>query len=63
VHRPALFPVPAFGPGVLLGRELAQNLLFTSADVRPAVLRDAGFAFAHADIDTALAAVLGKESA
>jgi uncharacterized protein (TIGR01777 family) len=63
VRRPALFPVPSFGPGVILGRELAQNLLFTSADVRPAVLRDAGFAFAHADIETALAAVLGKESA
>jgi uncharacterized protein (TIGR01777 family) len=60
VHRPALFPVPAFGPGIVLGRELAHNLLFTSADVRPAVLRDAGFTFAHPDVETALAAVLAR---
>ncbi len=58
VHRPALFPVPKFGPSLLLGGELAQNLLYTSADVRPAVLADAGFVFAHPDIDTAFAAVL-----
>jgi uncharacterized protein (TIGR01777 family) len=58
VHRPALFPVPSFGPSLLLGGELAHNLLFTSADVRPARLTDAGFAFAHPDLDTALAAVL-----
>jgi uncharacterized protein len=58
VHRPALFPVPAFGPGLLLGGELAHNLLFTSADVRPSRLVASGFTFAHADLDTALAAVL-----
>lgn len=58
VHRPALFPVPKFGPGLLLGGELAHNLLFTSADVRPARLTASGFSFAHPDLDTALAAVL-----
>lgn len=60
VHRPALLPVPKFGPSILLGGELAQNLLYTSADVRPAALTDAGFVFAHPDLDTALAAVLER---
>lgn len=60
VHRPALFPVPKFGPSILLGGELAQNLLYTSADVRPEVLTDAGFVFAHPDIDSAFAAVLAR---
>lgn len=58
LHRPARFPVPQFGPGLLLGRELAHNLLFTSADVRPARLEASGFAFAHPDLGTALASVL-----
>jgi uncharacterized protein (TIGR01777 family) len=58
MHRPALAPVPKFGPSILLGGELAQNLLYTSADVRPSVLTGAGFTFAHPDIDTAFAAVL-----
>jgi len=60
VHRPALFPVPKFGPSILLGGELAQNLLYTSADVRPTALADSGFVFAHPDVDTALAAVLER---
>jgi uncharacterized protein (TIGR01777 family) len=58
LRRPTLVPVPSFGPGLLLGRELAHNLLFTSADVRPARLTEAGFTFTHADLDTALRAVL-----
>jgi len=63
LHRPAWFPVPRFGPTILLGGELAQNLLFSSADVRPARLTDAGFSFAHADIDHALRAVLRSDRA
>ena len=32
VHRPTIFPIPKFGPAIKLGRELAQELLYTSAD-------------------------------
>jgi len=63
VHRPAIFPVPAFGPRLLLGRDLADALLFTSQRVRPAVLEASGFSFSHPTIDTALAAVLAPARA
>lgn len=58
LHRPAVLPVPAFGPRLLLGRQLADELLFASQRVAPTRLLASGFAFAHADVDTALAAVL-----
>jgi uncharacterized protein len=63
LHRPAVVPVPAFGPRLVLGRELADGLVFTSQRVRPAVLLGAGYRHRHADIDTALAAVLGPKDA
>lgn len=47
LHRPAAVPVPAFGPRLALGRELADSLLFVSQRVRPAVLEEAGYPFAH----------------
>lgn len=63
VHRPAIFPVPAFGPRLLLGRDLADALLFTSQRVVPRVLTDSGFVFAQPTIDDALAAVLSRSDA
>ncbi|MBU3701797.1 MAG: TIGR01777 family protein [Acidimicrobiia bacterium] len=63
MHRPAVFPVPAFGPRVLLGRELADALLFTSQRVLPTVLSASGFTFSHSTIDAALAAVLARSDA
>jgi uncharacterized protein (TIGR01777 family) len=47
LHRPAAVPVPAFGPRLVLGRELADSLLFVSQRVRPAVLEEAGYDFSH----------------
>jgi uncharacterized protein (TIGR01777 family) len=58
LHRPAVLPVPAFGPRLLLGRELADGLVFTSQRVRPTVLERAGYTFRHPDLDGALAAAL-----
>ncbi len=60
LHRPSLLPVPPFGPKLVVGAELAQALLFTSAKVMPTVLEAGGFTFAHPDIETALHAVLGR---
>lgn len=62
LRRPTRLPVPAFGPRLVMGRELADALLFTSQRVRPEVLSNAGYAFRHPDIDTAFAAVLAKDS-
>jgi uncharacterized protein len=60
LHRPAAVPVPAFAPRLLLGREMADELLFVSQRVRPQVLIDAGYPFLHPDIDGALAAAFGS---
>lgn len=58
LHRPAVLPVPAFGPRLVLGRELADGLVFISQRVRPTVLTEAGYAFRHPDVEGALAAAL-----
>ena len=54
LSRPARLPVPRFGPRLLLGSELADALLFTSARVRPAVLESSGFAFSNSDLEMGL---------
>jgi uncharacterized protein (TIGR01777 family) len=58
--RPSIVPVPAFGPKLLLGSELAEQLLFASQRVAPAALDAAGFTFQHPSLEGALRAVLGK---
>lgn len=58
--RPSFVPVPSFGPKLLLGGELAQELLFASERVVPEALTKAGFKFRHRDLETALRAVLGR---
>jgi len=58
VHRPALLPVPSFGPGLLVGRELAQALLFTSARVQPAALEAGGYPFHQTELVDGLRSVL-----
>jgi uncharacterized protein (TIGR01777 family) len=57
LHRPTLFPVPAFALRLALG-EMADALLLASTRVRPARLLDAGFQFQHPDLQGALQAAL-----
>jgi len=54
LRRPAAVPVPKFGPRLVLGRELADTLLFESKRVLPAALLAAGFTFTHPELDGAL---------
>ncbi len=54
LSRPARLPVPSFGPRLLLGSELADALLFTSARVQPAVLESSGFAFTQSNLEVGL---------
>jgi uncharacterized protein (TIGR01777 family) len=57
--RPTFMPIPKFGPKLLLGSELAENLLFTGQRVLPVVLEhDPGFQFAYSDLESALQALL-----
>ena len=61
--RPTVLPVPRFGPKLLVGGELAEALLFTSARVLPTVLEASGFTFGHPDAESALRHVLGRDQA
>ncbi len=61
--RRAFTRVPAFGPKLLRGPELAQELLFTSQRVVPTALEAAGFTFSHPDLEGALRAVLDRPEA
>ena len=59
LHRPALFPAPAFALRVALG-EMADALLLVSQRVVPTKLQQAGFRFAHPELATALEEALRK---
>lgn len=61
--RPAVLPIPRFGPELLLGKELAQDLLYSSARVVPSVLEGDGFRFAHRELEGALRSVLDRPAA
>jgi len=61
LHRPTFLPIPKFGPRLLLGRELADSLLFDGQKVTPAVLQaDADFEFLHPDLESALRSLLHR---
>lgn len=56
LHRPTIFPVPGFAARAALG-EFAGDVL-TGQNAVPKRLLDAGFTFAHTDLETALRAEL-----
>jgi uncharacterized protein len=58
LRRPTLLPVPAPALRLVLGREMADQLLLASTRVRPARLLALGFRFEHATLEGALRAVL-----
>lgn len=62
LHRPAILPVPSFGPQVLLGREGAEEFAEADQRVLPAKLSEVGHHYRHPSIDVALAHMLGKAS-
>jgi uncharacterized protein (TIGR01777 family) len=57
IHRPALFPAPAFALRLLLG-EMADALLLSSQRVIPQKLQQLGYAFQYNDLASALNAML-----
>jgi len=58
LHRPALFPAPAFVLRLALG-EMADALLLSSQKVTPAKLVNSGYRFLQPDLAEALKSVLG----
>jgi uncharacterized protein (TIGR01777 family) len=63
LHRPALVPVPALGPRLLLGSGGARELALASQRVRPVKLVAAGHTFRHPALEPALRHLLGKVGA
>ena len=59
LHRPTLFPLPAFAARLILG-EMADELLLASARVQPKKLLDVGYEFRTPDLVGALRHVLGQ---
>jgi uncharacterized protein len=60
LHRPAVLPVPALGPRVLLGAQGARELALASQRVTPARLNQAEHQFRQPDLQSALRHVLGR---
>ncbi|NLZ02528.1 MAG: DUF1731 domain-containing protein, partial [Pirellulaceae bacterium] len=61
LRRPALLPVPGFALRIALGA-MADELLLASACAVPQRLLDSGYAFAHADLMSALRHLVGASA-
>jgi uncharacterized protein (TIGR01777 family) len=55
MHRPAFFAVPHSALGLVLGSEMANELVFASQRVVPTALIESGFHFEHTDAPSAVA--------
>ncbi len=62
LSRPTIFPLPAPAARLAFGK-MADELLLASTRVEPKALLATGFEFRHADLEGALRAALGKDSA
>jgi uncharacterized protein (TIGR01777 family) len=60
LHRPAVLPVPALGPRVLLGAQGARELALANQRVSSARLRHAEHPFRQPGLESALRHVLGR---
>jgi uncharacterized protein len=60
LHRPAVLPVPALGPRLLLGDEGDRELARASQRVVPQRLAGAGHQFRYPDLESALRHCLGR---
>ncbi|MCX6484097.1 MAG: TIGR01777 family oxidoreductase [Mycobacterium sp.] len=63
MHRPALLPVPSFGPRLLLGKQGAVELAEANQRVRPGRLDALGHRFRSTTVTDALAHQLGHDPA
>jgi uncharacterized protein len=61
LHRPAIFPAPAFVLRIALG-EMADSLLLASQRVIPERARAAGYKFRYDNLESALRDILGQKN-
>jgi NAD dependent epimerase/dehydratase family enzyme len=57
LHRPAIFPVPAFAVKLIFG-EMGEELFLGSQRVQPAKLLASGYQFKHPELRNALKDIL-----
>jgi uncharacterized protein (TIGR01777 family) len=57
LHRPTVFPMPAFAARLAFG-EMADEVLLASARIQPHALATAGFKFIHPELEIALRHIL-----
>lgn len=60
LHRPMFFAAPAFALRIVVGRELADELVLAGQRVLPRRLLDAGYDFRFRDAEAALQSALGR---
>lgn len=60
LHRPALLPVPSFGPAILLGRQGSRELAEADQRVTPTRLTEAGHTFRTEGLEETLRHLLGR---
>ncbi len=60
LRRPAVIPVPAFAPALVLGREGATEFALANQRVRPDRLTDADHVFRSPDLEPTLRHLLGR---
>lgn len=60
LSRPSFLTVPSFGPKVIFGGELVDELLLASQRVLPHRLTEAGFTFAYPSLEPALRDLLDR---
>lgn len=58
LRRPSILPVPAPALRLVLGTEMAEELVLGGQRVLPAVLLSSGYAFVHTQLDEAVRSVL-----
>jgi uncharacterized protein len=63
LHRPTVLPTPLLPLKAVYGAELVERLLVIGQRALPRVLEQSGYAFAHAELDDALRAVIAAPAA
>ncbi len=58
LHRPTVLPAPSFALRLVLGREMADEVVLAGQRVVPEVATETGYGFRHPDLASAVAAVV-----
>jgi uncharacterized protein len=62
LHRPAMIPMPSFAMRLVLGKELADELILNGCGILPKKLLHTGFQFTYPDLPSALSAICHGKS-